>query len=146
MDFSHLDDTKFPNLETASPYALKNTFDYTRWVPNTKVHLVNVLWNSEYSNVVKFNDDAARDEWFDGISDSYTLTLTSNARIVPDGTIKLPLPYDVAARYNYLYIDIPLATSREQLIQNENDSGVRRWYFFVGDVYYSAPNTTIVTL
>ena len=146
MDFSHLEDTKFPNLETASPYALKNTFDYTRWVTNTKVHLVNVLWNDDYSNVVKFNDDAARDAWFDGISDSYTLTLKSNARIVPDGTIKLPLPYDVAARYNYLYIEIPLATSREQLIQNENDSGVRRWYFFVGDVSYSAPNTTIVAI
>lgn len=146
MDFSHLEDTKFPNLETASPYALKNTFDYTRWVTNTKVHLVNVLWNDDYSNVVKFNDDAARDAWFDGISDSYTLTLKSNARIVPDGTIKLPLPYDVAARYNYLYIEIPLATSREQFIQNENDSGVRRWYFFVGDVSYSAPNTTIVAI
>lgn len=146
MDFSHLDDTKFPNLETASPYALKNTFDYTRWVPNTKVHLVNVLWNGDYSNVVKFDDDNARDAWFDGISDSYTLTLTSNARIVPDGTIKLPMPYDVAACYNYLYIDIPIATSREKLIQNETDSGVRRWYFFVGDIYYSAPNTTVVSL
>lgn len=146
MNFSHLEDTKFPNLETASPYALKNTFDYTRWVPNTKIHLVNVLWNGDYSNVVKFEDDDARDKWFDAISDSFTLTLTSNARIVPDGSIKLPLPYDVASRYNYLYVDIPLTTSREQLIQDETDSGVRRWYFFVGDVSYSAPNTTVVYL
>lgn len=146
MDFSHLEDTKFPNLETASPYALKNTFDYTRWVPDTKVHLVNVLWNGDYTNVVKFEDDNARDKWFDGISDSYTLTLTSNARIVPDGSIKLPLPYDIASRYNYLYVDIPLATSREQLIQNETDIGIRRWYFFVGDVSYSAPNTTVMYL
>ena len=49
MDFSHLADTKFPNIETASPYALKNTFDYTRWVPDTKIHLVNVLWNNDYT-------------------------------------------------------------------------------------------------
>lgn len=146
MDFSHLDDTRFPNLETASPYALRNTFDYTRWVPDTKVHLVNVLWNGDYTNVVKFEDDDARDKWFDGISDSYALTLTSNARIVPDGSIKLPLPYDVASRYNYLYVDIPLATSRDKLIQNETDTGVRRWYFFVGDVSYSAPNTTVMYL
>ena len=146
MDFSRLDDTKFPNLETASPYALKNTFDYTRWVPNTKVHLVNVLWNGDYSNVVKFENDTARDKWFDNIKDSYELTLTSNARIVPDGTVKLPLPYDVAARYNYLYIDIPLATSRELMIQNETESGLRRWFFFIGDVSYSAPNTTIIQL
>lgn len=146
MDFSRLDDTKFPNLETASPYALKNTFDYTRWVPDTKIHMVNVLWNGDYSNVVKFDDDNARDKWFDSISDSYTLTLKSNARIVPDGTVKLPLPYDVAAKYNYLYVEIPIATSRERLIQNETTDGIRRWYFFVGDVSYSAPNTTIVSL
>lgn len=146
MDFSRLDDTKFPNLETASPYALKNTFDYTRWVPDTKIHLVNVLWNGDYSNVVKFDSDDARDKWFDSIEDSYTLTLKSNARIVPDGTVKLPLPYDVAARYNYLYVEIPLATSRERLIQNETENGIRRWYFFVGDVSYSAPNTTIISL
>ena len=146
MDFSHLADTKFPNIETASPYALKNTFDYTRWVPDTKIHLVNVLWNNDYTNVVKFEDDNARDKWFDAIEDSFTLKLTSNARVVPDGSIKLPLPYDVACRYNYLFVDIPLATSKEALIQNETDCGVRRWYFFVGDVSYSAPNTTIVYL
>lgn len=146
MDFSRLDDTKFPNLETAAPYALKNTFDYTRWVPNTKIHLVNVLWNNDYSNVVKFTDDAARDAWFDSIADSYVVTLTSNARMVPDGSIKLPLPYDVAASYNYMYVEIPLATSSNALIQNETNNGIRRWYFFIGDIDYSAPNTTICML
>lgn len=146
MQFSKLDDTEFPNLETASPYALKNTFDYTRWVPGTKVRLVNVLWDANYDNVVKFDSDAQRDAWFDGISDAYDLTLTANARMVPDGTIKLPLPYDVAARYNYLVVEIPIATSREALIQNETTLGARRWHFFVGDISYSAPNTTVVAL
>lgn len=146
MEFSRLDDTKFPILETASPYALKNTFDYTRWVPNTKIKLVNVLWNSDYSNVVKFQSDTARDSWFDSIEDSYTVTLTSNARMVPGGQIKLPLPYDVAAKYNYMYVDIPIATAKEQMIENETQTGKRRWYFFIGDIAYSAPNTTIMYL
>lgn len=142
MEYSHLSDTDFPILRTANPYALRNTFDYTRWVANTTVHLVNVLWGGDYSNVVKFDDDAKRDAWFDGIQDSFVITLKSNAHIVPDGTIKLPLPYDVAARYNYLFVDIPLATSQEDPIEYENESGVRRWYFFVGNISYSAPNTT----
>lgn len=146
MDFSRLNDTRFPNFDTTAPYDLKNTFDYTRWVPETKIHMVNVLWNGDYSNVVKFDDDKKRDAWFDSISDQYVLTLKSNARIVPDGTIKLPLPYDVAARYDYLYVDIPLATSKDAKIQYETDGGVRRWFFFVGDIDYSAPNTTIVHL
>lgn len=144
MDFSHLADTGFPNMGTAAPYELRNTFDYTRWTPDTRIHMVNVLWDSEYENAVKFDSDADRDAWFDSIEDSYTITLKSNARIVPDGSIKLPLPYDVASRYNYLFVDIPFATSEGEPIQNETENGVRRWYFFVGDAVYSAPNTTTV--
>lgn len=146
MDFSRLNDTRFPNFDTTAPYDLKNTFDYTRWVADTKIHMVNVLWNGDYSNVVKFDDDQRRDSWFDSIEDQYALTLKSNARIIPDGTIKLPLPYDVAARYDYMYVDIPLATSKDAKIQYEAEGGVRRWFFFVGDIDYSAPNTTIVHL
>ena len=144
MDFSHLADTGFPNMGTVAPYELRNTFDYTRWTPDTRIHMVNVLWDSEYENAVKFDSDAERDAWFDSIEDSYTITLKSNARIVPDGSIKLPLPYDVASRYNYLFVDIPFATSEGEPIQNETESGVSRWYFFVGDAVYSAPNTTTV--
>lgn len=145
MRFSRLNDTDYPDLGTADPYAIRNTFDYTRWVPGTKVRLVNVLWGGDYSNVVKFESDTARDAWFDRQA-GHSVELLSNARIVPDGTVKLPLPYDVAARYNYLYVDIPIATSADAMIQDETSRGVRRWYFFVGDVSYSAPNTTIVSV
>ncbi|WP_440179930.1 hypothetical protein [Alistipes putredinis] len=144
MDFSHLADTGFPNIGTVAPYELRNTFDYTRWTPDTRIHMVNVPWDSEYENAVKFDSDTDRDAWFDSIEDSYTITLRSNARIIPDGSIKLPLPYDVASRYNYLFVDIPIATSEGEPIQNETESGVRRWYFFVGNAVYSAPNTTTV--
>lgn len=144
MDFSHLADTGFPNIGTVAPYELRNTFDYTRWTPDTRIHMVNVPWDSEYENAVKFDSDTGRDAWFDSIEDSYTITLKSNARIIPDGSIKLPLPYDVASRYNYLFVDIPIATSEGEPIQHETESGVRRWYFFVGNAVYSAPNTTTV--
>lgn len=146
MQFSKLDDTEFPYLENASPYALKNTFDYSRWVPGTKVHMVNVPWNNDYSNVVKFDNDVSRNSWFDSISDDYIVELKSNARMIPDGSIKIPLPYDVAARYDYMYIEIPLATSKDSFIENETESGYRRWYFFVNQIIYSAPNTTTVIL
>ena len=146
MEFSHLDDTRFPNFDNVSPYGIKNTFDYTRWVANTEVTLVNVLWNSDYANVVKFDNVEKRDEWFDSIEDAYKLTLKSNARIVPEGQIKLPLPYDIAAKYNYVFVDIPIATSDNRFIDYENSDGIRRWYFFITDVIYSAPNTTTFQL
>lgn len=143
MEFPHLKDTRFPNLDNVNVYSFKNIFDYTRWEPNTQVRLVNVLWDSDYSDVVKFDTNEDRDSWFDSIDDFYDLTLTSNARILPDGQIKLPIPFDVAARYNYLYIDYKYATSDSKMIDYENEHGILRWYFFVDKIEYAAPNTTI---
>ena len=108
MRFSKLGDTSFPNSQNADPYSIRNEFDYTRWVPGTVVRLVNVLWNSDYENVVKFDSDEERDEWFDGLSGYEPVTLKTNSTMVPDGSIKLPIPYDVCAGYNYVYIDIPV--------------------------------------
>lgn len=143
MDFPHLRrDTEFPNISTVDVYAFQNTFDYTRWNELTKVRLVNVIWNSDYKDVVKFESNAERDAWFDGISDFYAIDLQQAARIVPEGFVKLPVPYDVAARYNYLYIEMPIATSVDNPIDWETMDGVRRWYFFVDEIVYRAPNST----
>jgi hypothetical protein len=127
-------------------YQFQNTFDYTRWTEDTKVKLVNVIWNSDYSDVVKFDTDAARDNYFDNIEDFYALELMQAARIVPQNFIKLPIPYDVMARYNYLFIDMPIATSADEPIDYETGYGIRRWYFFIDDITYQSPNTTQVFL
>lgn len=147
MDFPHLRrDTNFPNLQTVDVYAFQNTFDYTRWNEFTKVRLVNVIWNSNYADVVKFATNAARDEYFDSIDDYYVIDLEQACRVVPDGIIKLPVPYDVIARYNYLYIDMPIATDAQHPLDFETIDGIRRWYFFIEDISYRAPNTTEVRL
>ena len=145
-EFPHLKDTRFPNLDTVDVYKFQNAFDYTRWNEDTKIKLVNVIWNSDYSDVVKFDTDSARDSYFDNITDFYAVELMQAARIVPDNSIKLPIPYDVMARYNYLYVDMPIATSANAPIDYEKGYGLRRWYFFVDDVAYLAPNTTQVFL
>ena len=146
MNFPHLKDTPFPNLETADVYQFRNTFDYTRWNEDTKIRLVNVVWHSDYSNVVKFDTDEERDKYFDNIEDFYAIELAQAARIVPQNFIKLPIPYDVMARYNYLYVDMPIATSADAPIDYETGYGIRRWYFFVDDIAYQSPNTTQVFL
>lgn len=144
MNFPHLlGNTEFPVLQTVDVYAFQNTFDYTRWTEKSIVKLCNVLWNSEYADVVKFDTDLERDNWFDSI-DVYTLQLQTSARVVPEGYVKLPIPYDVMARYNYLYIDMPIATSEDAPIDYETPDGIRRWYFFVEDIKYLSPNATQV--
>lgn len=142
MDFPHLADTRFPYLGNENVYAFQNTFDYTRWNENSKVRLVNVPWNSTYSDVVLFDTDEQRDAWFDSLKSCYPVEMETAARIVPDGYVKLPVPYDVAARYNYIYVDIPIATSDAQMIEYETGSGIRRWYFFIDSIDYGSQNST----
>lgn len=142
MDFPHLTDTRFPYLANENVYAFQNTFDYTRWTENSKVRLVNVPWNSTYSDVVLFDTDEIRDAWFDSLESCYPVNMETAARIVPDGYIKLPVPYDVAARYNYVYVDIPIATSEAQMIEYETGTGIRRWYFFIDSIDYGSQNST----
>ena len=146
MNFPHLKDTKFPDLQTVDVYEYQNNFDYTRWNEDTKIRLVNVVWNSTYDNVVGFATNVARDSWFDSIDDYYVVELAQAARIVPEQFIKLPIPYDVMARYNYLYIDLPIAANATSPIDYETGSGIRRWYFFIDRIAYLSPSSTQVFL
>lgn len=142
MQFPHLSDTQFPNLPNVNVYQFQNNFDYTRWNEKTKIKLCNVIWNSDYTDVVKWDTNEARDAYFDSLDDVWTVELRSSARLVPDGYIKLPIPYDVMARYNYVYVDMPIATSTSQQIDYETSDGIRRWYFFINNIEYQSPNST----
>lgn len=146
MDFPHLKDTKFPDLGTVDVYQYRNEFDYKRWSEDSHIKLVNVIWNFDYRNVVKFETDNARDNWFNSIADYYALDLSQAARIVPDNYVKLPIPYDVMALYNYLIVDIPIATSESAPLDYETETGIRRWHFFINDIAYLSPNSTQVYL
>lgn len=143
MDFPHLGDTEFPILRTENVYAFKNTFDYHRWDENTVIRLVNVLWDSTLNDAPVFDSNDARDAWFDTLEDGFALRLETAARIVPEGYVKVPVPYDVAARYNYLYVEIPVATG-DEMIDYEQPYGIRRWYFFIDRIDYGSPNATHV--
>lgn len=140
--FPHLNDNEFPFIRTVDVYDFKNEFDYTRWNTDTDLLLCNVAWDSAYEDVVKFDNDNARDNYFDNIDTAYKLTLKTAARVVPEGFVKLPIPYDVVTRYNYLCVTLPIATSSTTPIDYENSSGKRRWYFFIDRCVYLAPSTT----
>ena len=138
--FPHMSDTTYPGIDNVNPYETANKFDYSRWNPGTTLKLCNVRWDSDYRNVVKFDDDAARDKWFDALGGE-TVTIETLYRIMPDGSIKLPLPFDEVARYNYLMVDFSTATGSRAL-DFETGKGVRRFFFFVTDFSYNAANTT----
>lgn len=145
MDFPHLQNaTTFPDTDTRVYGQYRNIFDYNVWTPNTVIKLCRVNWYDDYHDVVKFPDDAARNEWFDKL-DGETVKLTTNmyiARADADG-IKLPVPYMTAQQYNYIVVDF----SRDIINTPYQKTDVQtRYHFFITSVRAEAPNTTTCTL
>lgn len=145
MDFPHLQNaTAFPDTDTRVYGQYRNVFDYNVWTPNTVIKLCRVNWYDDYHDVVKFTDDAARNEWFDKL-DGETVKLTTNmyiARAEADG-IKLPVPYMTAQQYNYIVVDF----SRDIINTPYQKTDVQtRYHFFITSVRAEAPNTTTCTL
>ena len=145
MDFPHLQNaTAFPDTDTRVYGQYRNVFDYNVWTPNTVVKLCRVNWYDDYHDVVKFTDDAARNEWFDEL-DGETVKLTTNMYIARADTngIKLPVPYMTAQQYNYIVVDF----SRDIINMPYQKTDVQtRYHFFITSVRAEAPNTTTCTL
>lgn len=145
MDFPHLQNaTAFPDTDTHVYGQYRNVFDYNVWTPNTVIKLCRVNWYDDYHDVVKFPDDAARNEWFDKL-DGETVKLTTNmyiARADTDG-IKLPVPYMTAQQYNYIVVDFS-----HDIINTpyQKTDAQTRYHFFITSVRAEAPNTTTCTL
>lgn len=144
--FPNLDGaTDFPGVSNIRVYQqYKNGFDYTRWVADTQILLCSVPWDGN-NNVVCFGDDDTRDAWFAGL-EGYRDTLQTEMRILPDGMIKVPVPFDASGLYNYVWVTFPIATSETQPLDYEPTSAVRHWGFFIDDMKYRSPSCTELML
>lgn len=146
MDFPHLKDTNFPIIDNVNVYKYQNNFDYARWEGKVSFKLLNVLWNSNYSDVPYFETDEERDNWFDA-KDGYVGALETLFNNTPTNTIKIPIPYNDAYKYNYLVVDMPIQTSVENPINFEDASiRVKRWFYFIEDMTQFSPNTTELSI
>ena len=142
MDYPHMNDTNFPNIDTVDVYKFQNNFDYARWQGKISIKLLNVLWNSNYADVPGFVNDDERDSWFDK-QEGLIKTLESGFNITPDNKVRIPVPYNDAYRFNYLVVDMPMQTSSLQPIDYElENTRVKRWYYFINSATQLAPNTT----
>lgn len=144
--FPNLDGaTDFPDVSNIRVYQqYKNGFDYTRWVADTQILLCSVPWDGN-NNVVCFGDDDTRDAWFADL-EGYRDTLQTEMRILPDGMIKVPVPFDASGLYNYVWVAFPIATSETQPLDHEPTSTVRHWGFFIDDMKYRSPSCTELML
>lgn len=138
-------DAEFPNLGNVDVYAYENTFDYSRFKPNARLKMCNVPWCGDYENVVKFENDAARDEWFDALSGD-VVNLETMFNVKPDGSAKVPVPVTSAQGYNYLVVDLPRMTSDAQPIEYAGGGRKARYFYFILDAQQLSPNSTRLVL
>ena len=169
MDFNKLDDTDFPILDTVDVYAYKNDYDFKRFDnAQMTIHILNVPWDmgeahvgqrtiTGIGNVVKFENDEARDNWFK--SKRYAETpqqyetgqfdgfkwVTKYREFHNGEDLKIPLPFDVVARFNYCWIEYEPAASPEYPVNYEYN-GITKWFYFIRNFQWSAVNTTLATI
>ena len=154
-DFPHLKDTQFPHVGNIDVYKYENEFDYSRYdTEQMRLTLCDVPWDmgeahigsrtiSGIGNVVYFGTEAARDAWFASIPDSKCLRFTTKSKeLHRDNQIMLPVPFDVACRYNYLVAEYEPFANRDSLVQYERLNGLDKWFWFVREVEFVSPNTT----
>lgn len=139
-NFIHLQRSSgtFPHTQNVNTEATLSTFDYKVWDVNTKIEALSVPWDSQYRNVVSFESAEARDEYFESkCTERNTFVLSSMQNLQPDDSIRLPVPFDVLARCNYLRVELP-----SQPIPYESEDSIHVWYYFITDVRQIAPSTT----
>lgn len=135
----------FPNLDNVDVYRYDNTLDYSRFKPTARLKMCNVPWCGQYDDVVKFDDDAARDAWFDAL-EGEVVNLETMFNIKPDGASKVPVPVTSAQGYNYLVVDLPRMTSDAQPLAYAAGERKRRYFYFIQDAQQLSPNSTRLIL
>lgn len=153
--FPHLDDTKFPDAGNIDVYKYKNDFDYKRYdYSQMEILVCNVPWDvgearvgnrtiSGIGNVVYFETKEKRDEWFDAIPDNKCFRWSTKLKeLHRSNTIDVPLPFDIAAKFNYVVVRYNLFANDGSPVLYEDTDGLREWFWFIREVEFLAPNTT----
>ena len=135
-NFHHIpNEPKFPYYANENPYAIEQSFDYSQWGDDARILVLNVPWNSDYKDTVYFESISERDAYIDAQSLG-TYQLNTALQFIPGDSVKLPIPFDVMRRCNYICLAYP-----NPPVEYTSDVP-SRFLFFVSDVRYISPSTT----
>ena len=154
-NYPHISDTRFPDLDSVNAYQFKNEFDYARYdYSQMEIIVCSVPWDmgeahvgnrtiSGIGNVVYFGSKSERDDWFNQIPDDECYRFTTKMReLHRSNTIDVPMPFDIAAKYNYLVVRYSLFANDGSPVEYEKPGGLNEWFWFIREVEFLAPNTT----
>lgn len=108
-------------------------FDYSVWTPGTRVDLVNVNWNNDYRDVVRFPNRDALNAYIDGLVTA-GIEINNMTYAKPGQDIYLGIPYNRVNRYNYLRASNPLMPINGDIQKD--------FYYFILECEYVNPTTT----
>lgn len=140
-DFPHIGDTPFPHLSNVDVWKYRNNFDYGRWEDNARIKMCSVNWDSGYVNVVEWKTDKARDTYFDNLA-GYKVDEPTMFQMHPDGSVKIPVPFNAATQYNYIVLDYPVMSTPDNPVSYAAPAR-NRFLYFCEAVEELAPNTTL---
>lgn len=161
MKYPHLknNDSNFPYLENVDVYQYDNDFDYERYdYDQMKITVCTVPWDmgeahignrtiSGIGNVVYFETQTKRDEWFDAIPDNECFRyVTKYRQLHRENKISVDIPFDVASNYNYVAVEYMGLANDNSPVLNEVSGGRRHWFWFIREVEFVAPNNTVLHL
>lgn len=113
-------------------------FNYAVWTEGTRVSLLNVPWNNDYRDVVKFEDRDALNTYI-ASQENADYVINDIAYAKAGQPIRIDLPFNKVYRFNYLR-----ASNPAQPVPGSDVS--RDFYYFITDVRYLAPNTTEIVV
>lgn len=142
--FPHVGNDAFPHLENVKPFERKVPFDYGRYDYTATLKLCSVTWPADYRHVVNWKSASARDAWFDAL-EGKTVELANGFTRTQTDAVRVPVPYDVAIMYNYVYMRVPQLTE-DVAIDYEDAPGMRVICAHIQDAIYCAPSTTELVL
>jgi hypothetical protein len=123
-----------PALEKPN-YNYASAFSYTAWSQGTVLTLVNVPWNNDYRDIVRFATKDALDAWIDG---KQNLPIEKMSYGKFGQNVKVGMPLNAVAKYNYLRAENPLLPLAGDEAKN--------YYYFITGVNMLAADTTELTL
>lgn len=147
--------SEFPHIANVDTYKFDNDFDYGRFdYTQMSLQICSVPWDmgeahignrtiSGIGNVVYFGSKANRDAWFAAIPDDKCYRFeTKFKELHRDLLIDVPIPYDMCAKHNYLVVEYNKFANDSSPVQYEGNDGLRKWFWFIREVEFLAPNTT----
>ena len=148
-------ESAFPDVSNIKTYQYDNKYDYSKFdTVQMNIMLCKVPWDmgeahignrtiSGIGNVVHFGTKEARNAWFDAIPDNECFRFaTKYKELHRDNHIDVPVPFDVAAKYNYVAVFHEMMASAVNPVAYEDANGLREWFWFVREVEFLSPNTT----